>query len=111
MTQVSAGILRERVTIQSRATATGTRGQSTDVWTNVDTRYAQVVNLSGTEREQARKIVENAAFEITMRKPKTFRLTTSHRISWRSEIYGIGAVIEDGDKLDDVRCLCSKGEQ
>lgn len=110
MTQLNAGRLRSIVTIQSRTTATSTRGQSTDVWSDLETRFAQVRMLSGSEREEARKIVENTTHEFILRKPRSYTLTTKHRIRYRSETYGIGAVIIEDDLHDDLRVLCSKGD-
>lgn len=109
MTQARAGQFRNVITVQSRTTATGTRGQSTEVWSDVERRYCQITQLSGDEREQARRINETTTHEVLLRKPKSYSLDSNHRFLFGGEVYGIGAVIIEGEKRDDVRCLCTRG--
>lgn len=109
MTQIRAGQFRNVITVQSRTTATGTRGQSTEVWSDVEKRFCQITQLSGDEREQARRINETTTHEVVMRMPKTYTLDSNYRLLLGSDVYGIGAVIVEGEKRDDVRCLCTRG--
>lgn len=109
MTQANAGQFRNVMTVQSRTTATGTRGQSTEVWSDVEKRFCQITQLTGSEREQARRINETTTHEVVMRKPRSYTLDSNYRLKLGDEIYGIGAVIIEGEKRDDIRCLCSRG--
>ncbi len=106
----AAGTLRGRVTVQARTVAYSTRGQSTEVWTDVvgGTRWAGVTHLTGTEFEQARQVVATATTRIEMRNPKSFALTTDHRLVYKSVNYNIGAILPVGDNDEDINILCSR---
>ena len=107
---IAAGRFRDRVTVQARTAAYGSRGQSTESWSDVTggSRWARVTHLSGTEFEQARQVVATATTKIEMRNPRSFVLTTDHRLVFKSTNYNIGAIIPKGDNGEDVEVLCSR---
>jgi len=105
----TAGKYRHKVQVQSRSTALGTRGQSTEAWSDVgDKRWAGVTHLAGKELEQARQVVATATTLIELRKPRSFELTTKHRLVFKDENYNIGSVTPTGDDHQDVDCLCTR---
>lgn len=108
MTQLAAGTMRHRVTIQTRKQSTGSRGESTEQWTDEHYRWSDVKHLSGRELEQARQLVATATTSFTMRKPNLFELTPKHRICFRGETYNIKAVTPSGAMLEDVTALCER---
>lgn len=108
MTVTAAGTMRHRVTIQSRTTAIGSRGQSTEAWSNIDSRWASVVELSGNESEEVRKIVATATTRIRMRKPLSYTLTTKHRIKFNDETYTVGSITPQGEDRDDIDVICTR---
>lgn len=108
MTDLRAGQLRHRLTIQSRSTAVGTRGQSTEVWADVEKRWGQVESLAGNEAEKARQIVATATAKITMRAPRSYALTTEHRVLFGSQVFGVGSISETAEYRDDIELLCTR---
>lgn len=110
MTQYNAGELRHRITIEQRTSAVGSRGQSTEVWEELDKRWARVSDLSGRELEQARQVVATATHRVEMRGPRTYTLTTKHRIKFGSLTFNIGSIgFDERDyNRDDLIVLCER---
>lgn len=108
MTEQNAGSLRHRVTVQRRTSAVGTRGQSTEVWDDLFSCYANVESLSGRELEQAQKVVATASTRITIRLPKQYTITTKDRIKFKTQFYNIGSAVELGTFRDDLVMLCER---
>ena len=106
MTETNAGRLRHRVTIQRRTAAVGTRGESTEVWNNLFSCYAEVEDLSGRELEQAQKAVATATTRIIIRKPRSQTLTTKDRVEYMDQFYNIGSTVPVGTFRDDLVLLC-----
>jgi SPP1 family predicted phage head-tail adaptor len=111
MTELRAGELRQRVTVERRTTATGTRGQSTENWQKVESRYAQVETLTGRELEQARKTDSVATHRVTIRKPRSYSISSEYRFLFSGKVFGIGSTIETGNYRDDLECLCVELKQ
>lgn len=105
MTLFAAGDLRDRVQLLSRATTTGTRGESTASYTVADTRFARFAYLSGRELEQARKVYADATAEVKIRKPSAYTVTPQYRVRFGGVDYGVGAVIPSGDDFMDLKLL------
>lgn len=108
MTTTAAGTMRHRVTVQMRTTALGSRGQSTEAWSSVDSRWASVVELSGSESEEVRKTVATATTRIRMRKPLSYSLNSKYRIRFNSETYAIGSITPVGEDFDDIDVICTR---
>ncbi len=110
MTTTNAGNLRHRITIQSRSAAVGTRGQSTEAWSTVEKRWAEVTDLSGRELEQARQINASASHRVRIRGPRSYTLTTKHRIVFGSLTLNIASIgFDEGDyQRDDLTLLCER---
>jgi SPP1 family predicted phage head-tail adaptor len=106
MTELQAGALRQRVTVEKRTSAKGTRGQSAEVWEAVESRFAEVATLSGRELEQARKNDALVTHRVTIRRPRAYAIDSEYRFVFEGKILGIGSAIPTGNYRDDLDCLC-----
>jgi SPP1 family predicted phage head-tail adaptor len=101
-----AGDLRHRVAVQARASGTGTRGEPTGSWSTVGGRWAEIINLSGSELEKARQLQADASVRVRFRFYSG--LTTRHRLLFGSRVFQIGH-IDDVDQLGVEHILtCSE---
>ena len=108
MTELHAGQLDHRVTVQKRKATYGTRGESLEEWTDEQSRWAEVVHLRGRELEQARQIVETATTRITIRKPRNYDMTASYRVCFRGEVFNVESATPTGDRLEDMELICGR---
>jgi head-tail adaptor len=77
-----AGRLRHRVEVQAHGGTLDARGDSSQKYVSVGTRWASIEALSGRELEIERRTDERVTHEIRMRYDRALRLTTRHRLSW-----------------------------
>lgn len=61
------GKKRHRVSFEERTKDLDARGQSTNAWAVTEYAWAEVVTLTGTELEIARKLHANATHKVTLR--------------------------------------------
>jgi len=109
MTTYQAGQLRHRVTVQRlNREYTGTRGEATSSFVDLESRYAMFEYLSGTELEQARKVYSETSARVSMRKPMAYTLTKKDRIKYQGVVYGIGSIVPAGDNFQDLQILLSE---
>lgn len=103
MKPVAAGLMRDRVTIQ---TATATRdayGGETITWSNVATVWARVVERGGREPLLADRPVMVVSYEVVIRAG----LAVSHadRLVWRGLTLQIETVTPLPVGFQTLRCL------
>jgi SPP1 family predicted phage head-tail adaptor len=108
MTELAAGDMRYRVTIQRRENTKGSRGETRGQWCDYQNRWAKVEHLRGRELEQARQIVATATTRFTVRDPRLFEMDTKYRVRFRGKFYNVEAVTPSGEKLEDAQLLCGQ---
>lgn len=64
---VRAGEMRDRVTIQTRASGYNSSGDVSETWNTVDVAWAQVEPLQGSERFAAQQQEGLVQYKVTMR--------------------------------------------
>lgn len=92
--KIAVGTLPWRVTIQRQSTTIDDLGQETGDWETLNTRWAGLRTLVGSELERARQLVPEATTEITIRYYADLLVTD--RILFKDRIFNIG-VINDMD--------------
>jgi SPP1 family predicted phage head-tail adaptor len=105
MTQISAGNLRNRVTLQRQVKQVDTRGASVG-WDDTYTRWASVMMLRGSELEIQRKTFAKATTKIIMRRPSGFDFGATWRVCYRGQVYAINYVGITGEKQEDLELIC-----
>lgn len=106
MTNIAAGTLRTRASIQRRTTARGTRGESTEVWQEIGCVSCNVEELSGRKLELARQLVTRATHQIRMRQLRAITITPRDRIVIGGVTHTLGAIIKKADGFTDLEILC-----
>ena len=111
MTNIMAGDLRHRLTIEKRNRTTGHRGEYIDNWEPVGRMYAKITPLWGQELEVARRRQENVSVRVITRTQKARSLDSSYRLKFRSTVYNIGFIQEGNDEeMEDIHLMCSRAE-
>lgn len=90
---MNAGILRERVTIQSEQRTSNGRGGFTTGWSNVTapTVAAEIVGLSGDEAIEANIQRASTTWRVTIRRRSD--VTPKHRLLWGAVVMAVRSVI------------------
>lgn len=104
----AAGLLDQRITVQSASTSVDALGQRVETWSDVCTVWAQAQPLRGREFFAAGAIQSEAAVRFRMR----YRtgITGAMRVVWQSVPHAIVAepVDVDGGK-HTLELMCSSG--
>lgn len=79
---IEAGQLRERVTLQAPSVVRNSIGEPVPAWTDVDTVWAHVKDMSGREINAARAVQSEAVCRVTIR--------------WRADISADMRVVRNG---------------
>lgn len=99
-----AGKLRERVTIQESALAAAdTYGAQAEVWSEVDTVWAEVRMLDGSEAWKAKQAQPEATIQVVMR--YTADMTTDKRLLFGTRYLYPLSVVADV-RNTEMRILC-----
>lgn len=101
---MKAGDLWTRVTIQEATESRDSIGQVEQTWTNLYSRWADVMPLDDTESMRARAIRETASHLVTLRYIEG--LTTKHRIVWKNKVFNIVSVLNKEAKDKETLCKC-----
>jgi len=88
-----SGQLDRRVIFQSQASSTDAFGQNVGSWSDTLTLWAKVVERSGSESEQSNQIVAVRKVDFIIR--YNSQINELFRVSYRSKIYEIEAIIQD----------------
>lgn len=105
---LAAGLLRHRVSLQQQITVQNSAGEQTAVWDEYASRWAQIVDLSGTHLLLAQQVQSEVKTRIVLRYDAA--IVPSMRIVWRTFAFDIKAVQLDPDSgLEYVSCMCGRG--
>jgi len=88
-----SGQLDRRVIFQSQASSTDAFGQNVGSWSDTLTLWAKVIERSGSESEQSNQIVAVRKVDFIIR--YNSQINELFRVSYRSKIYEIEAIIQD----------------
>ena len=104
---IEAGKLRHRITFQQRNSEKNRRGQRGDNWTDVADASAQITEMNGSEREQARQLVARATHRVMVRHRRQFEITTKLRFLFRGRQFEIGHVgnVDQVNGLLPLTCI------
>ena len=107
-----AGRLTQRITLQTRTETQNTFGETTWTWTDLDTVWAAVEPLTGTERIAAAQVQSQSDIRIRIRHRDD--LTTKHRVKHTvhgtARYYEIEVVIPVLHKRREVHLMCKERE-
>ena len=102
---MSAGLMRERITIQAAEQTPDGYGEVAPVYTTVATVWARKLEQRARQFLQAEQVAEqfNIVFRIWYRED----ITAKHRILWRGRTFDIVSVVNpDDDRRElDLRCV------
>lgn len=106
---MNAGKLRQRITFQARAAASGSMGQPSSTWNDVLTVWARVVSARGQEQFSGQQYNPEVTHEVTVRSsPDIDAITPLHRISFGSKILDILTVNFGERRQDPVMITCKE---
>jgi len=96
-----SGQLDRRVIFQSQASSTDAFGQNVGSWSDTLTLWAKVIERSGSESEQSNQIVAVRKVDFIIR--YNSQINELFRVSYRSKIYQIEAIIQDESRDSFMR--------
>lgn len=102
---VRAGLLRSRVTLQSKTEVSDGQGGTTKTWATVATVWARVIatDMSG-ERTEAQSTVSRRLYTVTIRTRPA--VTSAMRVGKGAQTLEILAVIDDDQDRDTITLEC-----
>lgn len=91
---MDAGQHDRRITIETRSVTRGDYGDEVDSWAELQTVWAQVIQNTGSEDTESRRVHEDVNYTFRIR----FRsdVTEEERIKYKGETYDIKSVKELG---------------
>ncbi len=102
MALIKIGDLRHRVSIQSKIDQNEFTRTSATTWTETETRYASVVELSGRELEQSKQQHEEVNIKIIMRK---IDISSEQRIVFGTRIFNVlGSTTDKRSRFTFIMC-------
>ncbi len=104
---MSAGKLRERITIQSETTTPDGGGGYTASWTNVATVWARVTPTRGNEALEAMQMRDTQLYDITIRYRND--VLPKNRVLWGSIELNIRAVANKDERDRYLTLVCERG--
>ena len=105
--RISAGDLRQRITLQQRDSGKDTFGQQVTTWTTVATVWAKAEPLTGREFFQAGQT--QSAVDVRFSIRYRTDVLPAMRVQWRNENYEIVAVIDTDAARDKLELMCTRG--
>lgn len=105
---MKAGQLRDRITIQMRATTDDAAGEPTLSWSNFATNIAaNATDVSGSEYIAGQALVNAVITTIVIR--YRVGVTAAMRVLSRGVVYNIQAVLEPENKRREMHLMCVRG--
>lgn len=108
-----AGMLRHRVTFQTKGGSAGAYGEPASTWSALAGVWARVEPLGGAEQFDAAQERVAIKTKITTRRIDTLASTTPFpekmRILWGTRVYNIEALLND--KSDRFEWICTEEKQ
>jgi SPP1 family predicted phage head-tail adaptor len=106
MSNMQAGKMDQRVTLQSRGGVADAMGQIAIVWSDVETVWAQVLPVRGAEFFAAAQM--QAEQMVTVRIRHRADVLTTWRLVWRGLAHDIVGVITVG-RNELLEIMCTQG--
>lgn len=104
-----AGLLHQRITLQSVVETPDAYGDAVPVWTNYATSVPATVNpIRGNETNRSQEVQGMVSHKITIRySSQVSGVTTRHRVLYDSRILDIRAVInvDERKKMIELECI------
>ena len=103
-----AGLMNQRVTIQSPPTGEDALGQRIGTWSDLATVWAQALPLRGLEKQTADSTQTGAVVKFRLRYRSD--ITAAMRVTWRGVTYSIvGDPIDVDGARHTTELVCSSG--
>lgn len=109
MAKISAGNLRQQVTIQTATETPNDSGGGDIAWADANAIWANVVPVRGNEQLQAQRVDAVVLYRVTTR----FRtdVTAANRLTWRGTPLNIRAVTDPDGMRQWLEIMCEAGVQ
>jgi SPP1 family predicted phage head-tail adaptor len=107
-----AGVLRHRITIQSRSSGRDALGGQVPTWSDVATVWADVQPLSGRELLAAQANKSELTHTVTIRYQSQFsdpKVMAAMRILYAARIFNIHASIDPDERHIALELACGEG--
>lgn len=104
---MKVGPMRQRVTLQTLTKSKDRYGQEIEVWTTVNTYWAEIVTLSGREAVNARQIKAESTHRITMRYEGTV-IDETMRFLFNSRVLKVSWVNNVEQRNREYLILCTE---
>ena len=104
---MTAGALRERITIQSEASTPDGGGGFTAGWVDVVTVFASVSPQRGGEALEAMQVRDTQLYDVVIRYRTD--ITSKQRVIWGSRIFNIRAVMNKDERDKYLTLVCEEG--
>lgn len=102
-----AGKLRHRLVVERLTESqSATTGEVADAWAAVATYWALVEPLAGDELFESRQVAPEITHKVTLRYGAD--VTTADRITWGSRTFGILAMIDVGERREQLELSCKE---
>jgi len=101
------GRLRQRVTLQQPALVADGQGGQVASWSDVQSLFADITPLAGTEQAHAERLVSAVTHRVLVRAGLT--ITAGQRLVWRGTILRIEAVLNLAARDRLLVLLCREG--
>lgn len=103
-----AGLLRHRIALQEESISRDAWGGQLVTWVTYATVWANIRPLSGSEREAQQQAQAEVTHTITIRKNK--KVSPLHRISYKTRIFAINAVIDVDERNKQIMMPCIEAQ-
>ena len=106
------GLLRKRVTFQTRNTATDAYGAQVNTWVDLVTVYASIEPLSGGELYAAQSVQSEVSHNITVRyRPELAvpKIVAAMRVVYGTRIFNLQASINTEERNRHLTIKASEG--
>lgn len=103
---LDAGKLNRRVTIQSRSEPLDGYGDAKAVWSTVDTVWAHVQPMSGTEKAEAQSFGADVSMQVTIRYRDD--VTPKNRLLLGSRVLEIVSARDEDERHEALVLVCSE---
>ena len=108
MTDLFAGDLRHRLSIEKRTNVIGPRGESVEDWEEIGKCWARITPLYGRELELARQRHESVQVRIVTRRQLALEMDSSYRLVYKGDIYGVAFTNRAADDLRDIHIYTTR---
>ena len=97
---VKSGKMNKRVTLQRRSEGRTAVGQPVDTWSALDTVWADIQPVSGTEHLLASGEASDVTHKVRVRARADFRLAPRDRILYGTRTFDIHSVLDEAERGD-----------